>query len=132
MNETSEKNEIGGADIKSLILTIRGKQVLLDEDVARLYGYETKRVNETANRNRKRFPAQFRFRLTQNEVEEILRSQIVTSSADEDDHSGMRSQIATASNLRSQIATAYKRNERYLPYAFTEQGIGMLSGLFRW
>ena len=100
--------------INDMILTIRGVQVLLDSDVARLYGYEVKRINEVAARNRNRFPEHFRFRLNQDEAEQILRSQFATSRLEQD--------------MRSQFATASKRNNRYLPYAYTEQGIGMLSG----
>jgi hypothetical protein len=92
-------------DIKNLILTIRGVQVLLDSDVAMLYGYETKNINLAASRNKERFPSNFRFQLTREEAE----------------HLGMRLQSATAS----------KRNVRYRPYAYTEQGIGMLSGLLK-
>jgi hypothetical protein len=84
-----------------------------------LYGYETRRINEAANRNKRRFPENFRFQLTTEEQESI---------------DSMRSQFATASasdTMRSQIATAAKRNVRYRPYAYTEQGIAMLSGLLK-
>jgi len=105
-------------DIKDLILTIRGKQVLLDNDVARLYGYEVKRINETAARNKKRFPEHFRFQLTHSEAQEVLRLQPAITNSDK-------------AHMRSQIATASKRNVRYRPYAYTEQGIGMLAGLLK-
>jgi len=94
-------------DIKAIILTIREKQVLLDSDVAHLYGYEVKRINETAARNFKRFPEHFRFQLTQAEVEEVLRSQFATLKPGQGEH------------------------RKYRPYAYTEQGIGMLSGLLK-
>jgi len=55
-------------DIKDLIFAVRGVQVLLDSDVAMLYGYETKRINEVAARNKERFPESFRFQLTNNEA----------------------------------------------------------------
>lgn len=90
--------------IKSLIYTIRGKQVMLDSDVAMLYHYKTKRINETVSRNKERFPGNFCFKLTENEMEI------------------MRSQIATASKNDNK-----KRNKSKLPYVFTEQGIAMLS-----
>lgn len=96
-------------NIKNLIYNIRGKQVMLDSDVAMLYHYPTKRINETVNRNKKRFPENFCFQLTELDIE----------------------------NMRSQIATASKpfenkfRNKKHLPYAFTEQGIAMLSGLLK-
>jgi hypothetical protein len=101
-------------DIKSLILTVRDTQVLLDSDVAMLYGYETKRINETASRNKRRFPSGFRFLLTAEEVEQI---------------SEMRSDLIS---LRSQIATLKRgAHRKYAPYVYTEQGIGMLSGLLK-
>ena len=96
-------------NIKNLIYTIRGRQVMLDNDVAMLYDYTTKRINETVRRNKERFPDNFCFQLTENEIENL------------------RSQIATA----SEIENTKFRNKRYLPYAFTEQGIAMLSGLLK-
>ena len=96
-------------NIKNLIYTIRGKQVMLDNDVAMLYDYTTKRINETVRRNKERFPENFCFKLTENEIENL------------------RSQIATA----SEIENTKFRNKRYLPYVFTEQGIAMLSGLLK-
>ena len=91
-----------------MIYTIRGKQVMLDSDVANLYHYETKKINQTVRRNIERFPERFCFKLTEQEVEN-LRSQIVTSSLKKGNHGG----------------------RRYLPYMFTEQGIAMLSGLLK-
>ena len=67
-------------NIENLILNIRGKQVMLDRDLARLYGVETKRLNEAVKRNIERFPEDFMFQLTNEEFENNLRSQIVTSS----------------------------------------------------
>lgn len=95
-------------NIKNLIYTIRGKQVMLDRDVAMLYQYTTKRINETVRRNKERFPENFCFQLTDIETEN-LRSQIVTSSLKRENYGG----------------------RRYLPYVFTEQGIAMLSGLLK-
>ena len=66
-------------NIKNLIYTIRGKQVMLDSDVAMLYHYETKKINQTVKRNIERFPKKFCFQLTEDEIEN-LRSQFVTSS----------------------------------------------------
>ena len=129
--------------IESLILTIRGKQVILDRDLARLYGVETRRLNEQVRRNIERFPEDFMFQLSKEEFESLRsqfatlngfsRSQFVTLNADFDD---LRSQIATSnagsSDLRSQIATSNGRGgQRYLPYAFTENGIAMLSSVLR-
>jgi hypothetical protein len=106
-------------NIKNLIYTIRDKQVILDSDVARLYDYDTKRINETVRRNKERFPESFCFRLTEEDYQ-ILKSQIADSCKL---YNSLRSQIATASNI--------KRNNRYLPYVFTEQRIAMLSGLLK-
>lgn len=107
-------------DIKNLIYSIRGKQVMLDSDVAMLYHYKTKRINETVARNKDRFPENFCFQLNEIEVEN-LRSQFATSSLEKE----RWSQIATASERDKY------RNKKYLPYVFTEQGIAMLSGLLR-
>lgn len=96
-------------DIKNLIYTIRGKQVMLDSDVAMLYHYETKKINQTVKRNIARFPDRFCFQLTEKEVKDNW-SQIVTSSNNENNK---------------------HRGRKYLPYAFTEQGIAMLSGLLK-
>lgn len=130
--------------IESLILTIRGKQVMLDRDLARLYGVETRRLNEQVRRNIERFPEDFMFQLTKEEFEN-WKSQFATSILDDEDMSSqiaitsdefLRSQIATSnihpSDLRSQIATSNGRGgQRYLPYAFTENGIAMLSSVLR-
>ena len=90
-------------DIQKRIYTIRGKQVMLDSDVAMLYHYQTKRINETVNRNKERFPENFCFQLTEHELE-VLKSQIATSNENEN----IWSQIATSSehkDMRSQFAT---------------------------
>ena len=137
----AKKNEIAKVDtatiqpveqIESLILTIRGKQVILDRDLARLYGVETKRLNEQVKRNIERFPEDFMFQLSKEEAE-LSRSQFATSS-----EGISRSQIATMNedgdNSRSQNATLKVKqgqNIKYLPYAFTENGIAMLSSVLR-
>jgi ORF6N domain len=100
-----------------LVHAIRGEKVLLDADLAVLYGVTTKAFNQAVKRNRARFPADFMFRLTAGEWE-ALRSQTVTAS------SGGKA-------MRSQIVTASRRNIGALPYAFTEQGIAMLSSVLR-
>ena len=81
--------------IKNLIYTIRGKQVMLDSDVAMLYQYETKKINQTVKRNIKRFPENFCFQLTENELE-CLRSQFVTLKVDIKQED-LKSQIVTSS-----------------------------------
>ena len=86
--------------IESLIITVRGKQVILDRDLARLYGVETKRLNEQVRRNIERFPEDFMFQLSKEEFEN-WKSQIATSIWDDD---SMSSQNATTSDeiLKSQ------------------------------
>jgi hypothetical protein len=107
-------------NIESLIRTIRGQKVMVDFDLAMLYGVQNKRLNEQVKRNIKRFPDDFMFQLTKEEWN-ILRSQIVTAKTPEDKAIALlRSQIATAKDL-SKIRT--------LPYAFTRNGIGMLSSV---
>jgi hypothetical protein len=88
--------------IEKAILLIRGHKVMLDSDLAELYGVTTKRLNEQVRRNLKRFPLDFMFQLTFDEA------------------AGLRSQIATLKTGRGQ-------HRKYLPYAFTEQGVAMLS-----
>lgn len=78
-NEELKVVEYTDEDIKNLIYTVRGKQVMLDSDVAMLYHYKTKRINETVKRNKERFPINFCFQLTENEILN-LRSQFATSS----------------------------------------------------
>ena len=111
--QKAENNSIieytdSNVEIKNLIYTIRGKQVMLDSDVAMLYHYETKKLNQAMKRNIERFPENFCFKLTNQEIEN-LRSQIVTSSLEKNNYGGRRT----------------------LPYAFTEQGIAMLAGVLK-
>ncbi|MHB0929426.1 MAG: ORF6N domain-containing protein [Candidatus Nanopelagicales bacterium] len=90
--------------VETRILTIRGHRVMIDADLAELYGVPTKRLNEAVRRNATRFPADFMFQLTVEESESL------------------RSQIATLEPGRG-------RYRKYLPYAFTEQGVSMLSSV---
>ncbi len=100
---------VNSAEIKNLIYTIRGKQVILDSDVAMLYHYETKNVNKAMKRNIDRFPEDFCFQLTNDEFK----------------------------NLRFQFGTLNKKvnngkvTRKYLPYVYTEQGISMLAGVLK-
>ena len=98
---------VDNIEIQNLIYTIRGKQVMVDSDLATLYQVTTKRLNEQVRRNKNRFPSEFMFRLTAEEYE-YLRSQNATSSED-NAHGG----------------------RRYMPYVFTEQGIAMLSAVLK-
>jgi hypothetical protein len=101
------------------IVTVRGQKVILDSDLAAIYGVETKRLNEQVKRNADRFPSDFMFRLTVEEVID-LRSQIATSSSQSID--GQDDEMN-----RSQIATASYGGRRYRPYAFTEHGAIMVA-----
>jgi hypothetical protein len=103
--------------IQNSIYELRGQRVMLDEDLAALYEIETKRLTEAARRNKKRFPGDFMFQLTEEEYED-LRFQIEA--------------IETSDSLRPQFASLKKgrgQHRKYLPYAFTEQGVAMLSGV---
>ncbi len=109
--------------LQTRILTLRGQKVILDADLAAIYGVTTKRLNEQVKRNLKRFPADFLFQLTRQEFI-AMRSQIVTASKQAVDHKLSR-------NLRSQIATSSSGygGQRYLPYAFTENGAVMAANV---
>ena len=100
---------VNAPDIRNLIYTVRGQQVMLDSDLAALYGVETRALNQAAKRNESRFPPDFRFKIESNEMP-ILRSQIVT-------FAGKRSENEVG--------------RTYLPYVYTEQGVAMLSAVLR-
>ncbi len=105
---------VSQALIEKKIYIIRGQKVMLDRDLATLYGVGTKVLNQAVRRNKERFPADFMFHLTEVETDSL------------------RSQFATLEGrecLRSQIVTSKRGGTRYLPYAFTEQGVAMLSGV---
>ncbi|MBS1659697.1 MAG: ORF6N domain-containing protein [Bacteroidetes bacterium] len=114
--------------IRDRIYFIRGQRVMLDFDLATLYGVETKALNQAVKRNSDRFPEDFMFRLTEEEWQ--MRSQIVTASGEggenvDNQQVDMRSQIVTASG------GAKFRNKGVLPYAFTEHGVTMLASVLR-
>lgn len=121
---------MNGLVIQQKIYVIRGQRVMLDHDLAVLYGVDTKRLNESVKRNKERFEGDdFMFRLTKDEMEHIrLRSQIATSSI-----LGEQGLSEDSSRLRSQIATSNsgRGGSRFLPYAFTELGVAMLSSVLR-
>lgn len=104
--------------VQNRIYQIRGQRVILDKDIAFLYEIETKVLNQAVNRNIKRFPLDFMFQLTKEELE-LLRLQ--------------KNQVNELTpNLRSQIVTSSLESwggNRYLPNVFTEQGVAMLSGI---
>lgn len=128
-NKLITQKELSNEEIKNLIYTIRGKQVMLDSDVAMLYHYPTKRINETVNRNKQRFPENFCFQLTEEEYKSLRFKNLTLNEAnskDEIQNNSLRSQIAT---LDKNIGRG--KHRKYLPYVFTEQGIAMLSGLLK-
>ena len=112
--------------IERRILLLRGEKVMLDSDLAELYGVETKALNQAVQRNVDRFPGDFMFQLSADETETLLRSQIVTSNVK---NRGSANEIKGA--LRSQIVTSKpgRGGRRYRPHAFTEQGVAMLSSV---
>jgi hypothetical protein len=103
--KTASLELIAAPAIEKRIFVVRGRQVMLDEDLADLYGVETKRLVEQVKRNVERFPADFMFQL------------------DEAETAALRSQNATSKSSRG--------GRRYAPYVFTEQGVAMLSGVLR-
>jgi phage regulator Rha-like protein len=115
------RKSINTERLEPLIFRIRGHRVVLDADLARLYGVPTFRFNEAFKRNRHRFPADFAFQLTAEEVE-ALRSQFATSKS------------TTSGFLRdnsSQFAMSSQRGRRYQPWAFTEHGALMAANVLR-
>ena len=103
-NDALQVNQNPLENIENLILNIRGKQVMLDRDLARLYGVETKRLNEAVKRNIERFPERFMFQLTDDEKNKV---------------------VANCDHLK-ELRFSYQN-----PYAFTEQGVSMLSAVLK-
>ena len=104
-------------NLATLVVLVRGEKVLLDAALADLYGVATKVLNQAVKRNLDRFPADFMFQLTPEEWQP-MRAQTVTSTPG-------------SAPMRSQTVTASRRNVGALPYAFTEQGVAMLSSVLR-
>ena len=111
MDNDSEIMTPDATEIRNRIYTIRGKQVMLDSDLAELYGYEVKRLNEQVRRNKERFPEDFMFQLAKEDLE-VVKSQFATS-------------------RETGFFSGQEGGRRKLPYAFTEQGIYMLSTVLR-
>jgi len=99
------------------IFTIRDQKVVLDVDLARIYGVATRVLNQALRRNKRRFPADFAFRLSADEYD-AMRSQIVIASSG-------------AQNMRSQIVIGSRRNIRYRPWVFTEHGALQAANILR-
>jgi hypothetical protein len=115
---------VAAADrIERAILVLRGHKVMLDTDLAALYGVAVKALNQAVLRNSERFPQDFMFQLTRDEVQS-LRSQTVILDAGPGAAGSLRSQDVT-------LDTGRGRHRKYLPYAFTEQGVAMLSSVLR-
>jgi len=107
---TMPDNSLQTINIENRILVIRGQQVMLDRDLAELYGVETKRLNEQVKRNIERFPEDFMFQITRNELESV------------------KSHFATSPN---NLFAGQDGGTRKLPYAFTEHGVTMLSAVLK-
>lgn len=108
INEELKETTYETEKIKNLIYTIRGKQVMLDSDVAMLYHYTTKNINKAMKRNIDRFPKDFCFQITKEELETMW----------------FQNGTGYETNIKY-------RNEKYLPYVYTEQGVSMLSGILK-
>ena len=102
-------NQLVESNIENLIYEIRGRQVMLASDVAKLYNVETKHVNQIIKRNIDRFPEDFCFQLSKSEMDEMWFQNGTTSKGENNKY----------------------RSEKYLPYVFTEQGIAMLAGVLK-
>ena len=112
MEKDTEVIPLEDGDIKRRIFTIRGRQVMLDSDLAELYGYEVKNLNRQVKRNARRFPEDFMFKLTRDEVDSLVKCQIVTSRI-------------------SHMFQGQSGGRRKLPNVFTEQGIYMLATVLK-
>lgn len=119
----SRKTLIASDTLEPLILTIRNQRVILDADLAKLYGVPTKRFNEAFKRNQQRFPDDFAFQLTAVEFNN-LRSQVATSSS-------QAVESAHVNRSRSQSVTGSHGGRRYRPWAFTEHGAVMAANILR-
>lgn len=103
-------------EIEEKIFCIRGVQVMIDKDLAEIYKVETRRINQAVKRNIERFPERYMFQLTKEEQQYYY---------------SLRSQFATLDTLKSQIVISKKGGNRYLPFAFTEQGVSMLASVLK-
>jgi hypothetical protein len=111
---SQKKSLLPQKEIEERIFTLRSKQVMIDKDLAEMYGVETKVLNQAVKRNIRRFPESFRFQITEEELKSLSRSQFVTLN----------------SNLKNEKIERGK-NIKYLPFAFTEQGVAMLSAVLK-
>src|SRR3989338_8552842 len=131
--------KLNADNIKNKIYTIMGLQVILDKDLAELYGVETRRLNQSVKRNGERFPENFMFQLTKEEFENLMSQIVISSIGNHSEFDSLRSQIVTLNtgqssefnNLKSHFATSSWGGIRKLPCVFTEQGVAMLSGVLK-
>ncbi len=139
--------QLSTENIENRIFVIRNQQVMIDRDLALLYGVETKVLNQAVKRNINRFPERFMFQLTKDEQEqyEFLRSQNANMynskqplwsqsvTLNDSGKDSLGSQIVTLNELKSQnvISSSRGKHSKYLSYAFTEQGVAMLSSVLR-
>lgn len=115
---SKESRLIPVAGVESRIHLLRGCKIMFDADLAKLYGVETKALNKAVKRNLDRFPPDFMFQLSSRELRN-MRFQIGTAS------------LSPSGTVRFQSGIASKRNLRYRPYAFTQEGNAMLSSVLR-
>ena len=111
------------SDIRNCIFDFRGVQVMIDRDLAELYQVETKVLNQAVKRNIERFPKEFRFQLSEEETKQLVKN------CDRFGHFGDQRNSSRSQNVT--LNSGRGRNIKYLPYAFTEQGISMLSAVLR-
>ena len=114
---------IHAENVRDMIFTIRGVQVMLDSDLAKLYGVETKYLNRAVNRNIERFPERYRFQLTKEEWKTLLLQINSRTIVTKKDAGFLRFQNGASKSKRG--------GKRYLPYVFTEHGVAMLSAVLR-
>jgi ORF6N domain len=115
---SSKKLTLSNEGIDNLIREIRGQKVILDSDLARVYGVEARSLNQAVARNRKRFPTDFLFQLSVDEYENI-RSQIVTAG------------VRESNSSQTVMSSRKHRGLRYRPYAFTEHGALQAANILR-
>ena len=116
-----QKMDLEKIDFKSLIHVVRGQQVMLDSDLATLYGVETRSLNQSVKRNIRRFPEDFMFQLTKREWN-YLKSQISMFESTDNEND---------TNLKSQIVISSWGGSRTNPFVFTRNGVGMLSSVLK-
>ena len=145
MSEEITTIELTEENIESMVYEIRGQKVMLDFDLARIYGYTTKAFNQQVQRNLEKFPEDFMFQLTESELKDLVRSQFVAARKSQNKSEEIsRSQFVTTkkSEIESEeisgsifsttMQTKGIRGGRvYLPYVFTEQGVYMLMTVLR-